>query len=78
MSKTYLGDSSGIPFAKLMLTAIKFQNDLDFTDGEDCDNLRDIMSENCNDSGVHDTEIPVVEDNVDRFTLPSVKEAQSC
>ncbi|CAI8506603.1 unnamed protein product [Hanseniaspora opuntiae] len=76
VSKTYLGDSSGIPFAKLMLTAIKFQNDLDFTDGEDCDNLRDIMSENCNDSGVHDTEIPVVEDNVDRFTLPSVKEAQ--
>lgn len=76
VSKTYLGDSSGIPFAKLMLTAIKFQNDLDFTDGEDCDNLKDLMSGNCNDSGVHDTEVPVVEDNVDGFKLPSVKEAQ--
>lgn len=76
ISETYLGDSSGIPFAKLMLTAIKFQNDLDFTDEEDCDNLKDIMTESCNDDEVHHIEIPVVEDNVDEFTLPSVKEAQ--
>lgn len=76
LGKTYLGDSSGIPFAKLMLTAIKFQNDLDFTDGEDCDNLKDELTQKFTESGIHDTEIPVVEDNVDVLALPSVKEAQ--
>lgn len=76
ISKTYLGDSSGIPFAKLMLTAINFQNDFDFTDGEDYENFEDFLKQNINEDEMNDIEIPVVEDNVDSFTLLPVKETQ--
>lgn len=74
--KTYLGDSSGIPFAKLMLTAINFQNEPDNTDYEEDEVFKNSMHTNAKDDPLQPVEIPIVEDNVNSLYLPSFNEAE--
>ncbi|OBA27087.1 hypothetical protein HANVADRAFT_24060, partial [Hanseniaspora valbyensis NRRL Y-1626] len=74
--KTYLGDSSGVPFAKLMLTAINFQNDSENTDFDEDETVKGNLLANTKDDIIKSVEIPIVEDNVNSLYLPSFDEAE--
>ncbi|KAL6925706.1 hypothetical protein ACO0SA_000307 [Hanseniaspora valbyensis] len=74
--KTYLGDSSGVPFAKLMLTAINFQNESENTDFDEDETVKGNLLANTKDDIIKPVEIPIVEDNVNSLYLPSFEEAE--